>query len=177
MKNASVYHSLTPLPSCRSEQLKKTVAGIGLLTTTVALKSRNTAQSCGFFVRAPFFGGSFGGAQARRLSSSAVVPVVQLRSSCHPRLDSCVAVVLRRQLEPHMAQILTFPTKLTAPVQQHRTPGRNPKCVVSLQKHKTEAQQSNHLEVLRTRYESAFRAAAQAMQDFHQASKTQGVAV
>lgn len=96
------YHPATLQPSCRGQPLQNTVAGIGLLTTTAA-QSRNTAQSCGFFVRAPVFGGSFGGAQARRLSSSAVVPVVQLRSSCHPRLDSCVAVVLRRQLEPHMA--------------------------------------------------------------------------
>ena len=133
------YTFPTSQPSRRGQLLQNTVAGIGLLTTTAA-QSRNTAQSCGFFVRAPVFGGSFGGAQARRLSSSAVVPVVQLRSSCRPRLDSCVAVVPRRQLEPHMAntssgasaQILTH-TRFNRPaVTQVRRYGRLPSSVISL---------------------------------------------
>lgn len=133
------YHPAKPQSSRRGQPLQNTVAGIGLLTTTAA-QSRNTAQSCGFFVRAPVFGGSFGGAQARRLSSSAVVPVVQLRSSCHPRLDSCVAVVPRRQLEPHMAntstgesaQILTH-TRFNRPaVAQGRRAGRLPSSVIQL---------------------------------------------
>lgn len=100
------YDSGTPQPSRRGQQLQNTVAGIGLLMSTAA-QSRNTAQSCGFFDRAPVFGGSFGGPQGRRFNSSAVLPVDQLRSSCHPRLVSCVAVVLRAQLDPTMAKSLT----------------------------------------------------------------------
>jgi hypothetical protein len=89
---------------------KKGVAGFGNPTTLAAL-SRNTAQFCGFFVRASLFGGLNGGAQARRLMASASVPVFQPCSSRHPHLEMGVTVSQPTHWRPHMAHKTTTPTQ------------------------------------------------------------------
>jgi hypothetical protein len=72
---------------------KKGLIGIGV-PKIAAAKSRNTAQSCGFFVRAPVLAARMGSRKARRLNSLRCGPGTPTRSSCLPRLASGVAVVL-----------------------------------------------------------------------------------
>lgn len=92
----------------RKSTSKKGVAGFGS-PTTLAAPSRNTAQFCGFFVRASFFGGLNGGAQARRLMASASVPVFQPCSSRHPRLEAGVTVSQPTHWRPIMVNTPTTP--------------------------------------------------------------------
>ena len=93
----------------RKSTSKKGVAGFGS-PTQLAAPSRITAQFCGFFVRASFFGGLNGGAQARRLMASASCPVFQPCSSRHPRLEAGVTVVQCSNWRPIMVITQTTPT-------------------------------------------------------------------
>jgi hypothetical protein len=76
----------------------------------LAAQSRNTAQSCGFFVRAPVLAARMGGRKPCRLMASASGPVdkpVRAASSfCHG-----VAVAQNRNWRPHMAHKTTTPTQ------------------------------------------------------------------
>jgi hypothetical protein len=91
------YNARTLQRSRRGQSLQKTGAGIESLKT-LAAQSRITAKVCGFFVRAPVYGGLNRGAQARRLMASASVPVFQPCSSRHP-IESGCAVFKPTQLE------------------------------------------------------------------------------
>lgn len=99
------YHPATPQPSRRGQQLQNTVAGI-CSPEQQAAQSRNTAQVCGFFVRAPSFGGSNGRASALPVKGLRLLPGLQTRSSCLPRFAAGVAVVLRSNWRPIMVESL-----------------------------------------------------------------------
>lgn len=60
-----------------------------------AAKSRSPALVCGFFVRAPVFGGSDGRAQALPVSAPHG-PGPRTRPSCHPFVAEGVAVFANR---------------------------------------------------------------------------------
>lgn len=82
---------------------KKVLVGFGDSNTTAALKSRNSAESCGFFVRAPVLVARMGGRKACRLCSSAVVPVRQPVRATSPFGDG-VVVDLTTTGATHMAE-------------------------------------------------------------------------
>jgi hypothetical protein len=88
---------------------KKGVAGFRS-PKQLAAPSRNTAQSCGFFVRAPVFGGLNGEPHGSPVNGLRQLPGLLIRSSCHPHLEVGVAVVQRSNWRPHMAHKTTTPT-------------------------------------------------------------------
>ena len=123
---------------------KKGVIGFGSPKQQAA-QSRNTAQSCGFFVRAPSFGGSDGEPQGSPVQGLRLLPGLPTRSSCLPRLEAGVAVVHSSNYwRPHMAQtlastgrtaqIFAHPNLFAPPVQQGRLQGRHPKGISILWK-------------------------------------------
>lgn len=79
------------------------LTGFSSLMMTAA-KSRNTGQFCGFFVRAPFFGGSNGEPQGSPVNQLRCRPGLLTRSSCLPRLAAGVAVVQDDNWSPNMAK-------------------------------------------------------------------------
>ena len=99
------YTPATPKPSRMGQQLQNTVAGFRS-PMRLAAQSRNTAQVCGFFVRAPSFGGSDGRAQALPVNGLRQSPGLRTRSSCLPHFAVGVAVVHLRQLEATMVESL-----------------------------------------------------------------------
>jgi Rha family phage regulatory protein len=88
----------------RKSTSKKGVAGIGV-PNPLAAQSRNTAQSCGFFVRAPVLAARMGGRKACRLKASACCPVRQPVRAASLFGDG-VAVVLSSNWRPTMVESL-----------------------------------------------------------------------
>ena len=98
---------LTSLPYNSPVTSKKGVVGFGD-SKMAAAQSRNPAQNCGFFVRAPVLAARMGDRKVCRFTSSAVVPVRQPVRAASPFGDE-LAVVHRRQLEPLMAHTTGTP--------------------------------------------------------------------
>ena len=108
MINITLTTKPNPWYSPLKSTSKKGVAGLGL-PKQLAAQSRNTAQTCGFFVRAPVLAARMGSRKARRLMASASCPVVQpVRAASLVGLG--VAVVQRSNWRPHMAHKTTTPT-------------------------------------------------------------------
>lgn len=105
----SGYKHLTPAKSFGYHPPVSSKKGlIGFDSSThQAAQSRDTAQVCGFFVRAPVFGGSDGEPQGSPVKGLRLVPGLSTRSSCHPRLTAGVAVDQLHHLEAIMAQLIT----------------------------------------------------------------------
>jgi len=108
--------SLLAAQGCATVSLKSTskkgVAGFGS-PKQLAAQSRNTAQSCGFFVRAPVFGGSDGEPHGSPVNGLRQLPGLPTRSSCLPRLEAGVAVVHCSNWRPHMVNSNTPQTGTT----------------------------------------------------------------
>lgn len=112
LKLISFRYGLLPTPRAtflRKSTSKKGVAGLGL-PKQLAASSRNTAQFCGFFVRASFFGGLNGEPHGSPVNGLRQLPGSPTRSSRHPRLDSGVSVVQRSNWGPIMLNTQTTPT-------------------------------------------------------------------
>lgn len=88
---------------------KKGVAGFSS-PTTLAAPSRNTAQFCGFFVRASLFGGLNGEPHGSPVNGLCQCPGLLTRSSRHPHLAVGVTVSQPTHWRPHMAHKTTTPT-------------------------------------------------------------------
>lgn len=107
---------------------KKGVAEFGH-SNPLAAQSRNTAQSCGFFVRAPVLAARMGGRKPCRLMASASGPVDQpVRAASS--FGHGVAVAQNRNWRPHMAHTTT-PKKGTIEsalraILAEVTPGKQP---------------------------------------------------
>lgn len=90
----------------RKSTSKKGVAGIAVLKQ-LAAQSRITAQLCGFFVRASFFGGLNGEPYGSPVNGLRQLPGTATRSSRHPQLQLGVTVVQRSNWRPIMVNITT----------------------------------------------------------------------
>lgn len=108
---------------------KKGVAEFGH-SNPLAAQSRNTAQSCGFFVRAQVLAARMGERKLCRLMASASGPVDQpVRAASS--FGHGVAVAQNRNWRPHMAHQTTAPTpgniaKVLRAILAEVTPGQRP---------------------------------------------------
>ncbi len=100
---------------------KKALIRFGSLKT-LAAQSRNTAQFCGFFVYASFFGGLNGEPQGSPVNGLRQCPGLPTCSSCHPRLEAGVTVSQPTHWRPIMAQTLAFGALAKKPVSTQPAP-------------------------------------------------------